>query len=466
MLRAAAPTRKLDEGGCMSSRRQADRYGNKFLDHWFVEAQAKSALPELKALGQILECNAEDWGKEEFASNCLKTALGLSRQAEQVWPGLYQLAALIRERGYFTQDIESWELKKTLHGKETFEEWFTAYIHPSFEAFTRMEDQFKLAEQTNAPLPRTIDLNGLGGNKARNVIAETEGAKAALDYHRENGNSHGGDRKSDNFKVDNINLEKPTKPSGDERLRVLGELEKAADKDPRIDEILAQHDRKEISLHRAAQLAGLRNRKLSVNITEELDDQLREFASGNEMTMREVVEASLRRYFRQSKQIVLEDQPQEPILQVVPTTNGFNVLEDMAATVEPFQNQAAAPEPEPTPEPEPEPVPEVDTSELNEKPLKPKKRRSKCPEGYVGTTEAANALDYHRVSLHGKLQTAKDAGELQCVVYGKNDGLVKATAIVGEHGQPSWWKVERTTPAADPDQPRPRAQPTEADITL
>ena len=470
VLRAAAPSLYLDERSAESSTRLADDYGNRFLNHWFVEAQAETALPELRALGQILRCNAEDWGKEEFAANCVKTALGLSRQMEHVWPGLYQLAALIKERGYYTQDIESWELKKTLLGKTTFEEWFTAYIHPSFEAFTRMEAEYKLAEQTGAPLPRQIDLSP---KQQAQVVAATQGygtAAGVVDAHtapvgrppKTRDNVPGFDSDRGNSGVDTYRRI--------QKLARGGNAQAAA--------LLDQIDRKETTPHAAYIELGLRRPQITVQLEPDLHDQLKAWTETNGATTRDVVEDALEMFFRRMAD--LEEAPKQDRisnaeLDPAPSSNGFgDLLGDVQHSRIAFQGMTRPPaEPEPEPEPteqDEEPIELPPTDELEDTPprarshSRKKKPQPPAPEledgAYITQDHAALVAQRTRQTLDNHTKAAKARG----------DGTVRFDSPDPRYvciernlaAEDTRWRVFRAQTELPDDQPRRYAAPRHA----
>ena len=463
-LRPAPPTTYLDEGSCTTSALEADRYGNKFLDHWFCEDQERTSLPELKALAQLLRCNADDWGKEEFASNCLKTALGLSRQVEHVWPGLYQLAALIKERGYYKQDIESWERKKTLYGKETFEEWFCEYIHPSFEAFTRMESQFKLAEQTGAPLPRTINLDGLSTGQQVKVAQAAEGYGAAAAVLEETTAPVGRPAET----TDNIrNSDNSYGTSGADTYRRIQKL--AREGNQQAAGLLDQIDRGETNPHAAYISLGLRRPQITVQLEPDLHDQLKAYTERTGDKTREVVADALELFFRRMS--ALEDQTPEPSPAVVPAAIALDLLGDVASTPVPFQGQQKALSFEGQPD--------LRAEELKEIPLgkeathsRTKKPRPPAPDyvdlQLVSTTEAVLIVDLSKQSIHSKRQKSTLNGVPEVWIDSPDPRFkgVKLDLRTSGDGRDFRWRVHLAdAPAKTPDldQPRGLARPTEFD---
>lgn len=331
VLRPAAsdPRIPLGEAEGRLNLRYVEEKSQRKVDHWFTQHQDECS--ELMPLQQLMRCNVEEWGEDRFASSCLREVVAASRQLEMTWPLLYKVAALVKEQGYFTRSIGYGAGQTQLAGCDSFEAWFRRYVHPNFGVFTRMEEEFKLAATTNAPLP-ALNLADLEPKEKEKVVSVTQGYGAAVEVQP----SPGQGARTDLQHPDNIRKSGDSYgTSGVDTYRRIQKLARGGNAQAAA--LLDQIDRKETTPHAAYIALGLRRPQITVQLEPELHDQLKAWTEATGDTTRDVVESALEIFFRRMANLNVEAQEvPEPEPEPEPS---------------PAIDPPSATEPEPRPEP-------------------------------------------------------------------------------------------------------------------
>lgn len=275
---------------------------NPFHSHF-----SDSALKRLKAL---MANDALEWANNQAVAdalllNAVKAAEGLDRH----WSYIYELAALVRDSELFRTSAEGSGFASS--PAETFDAWWETNMQAPFAKFKEFEQTYHLAARFGISVEgKTEDQAKDEIKTARAGVVATSNWAGGEALREERGLGHGGDRRSESFKVDTINLEKQT---GTNALRLYREVKQAAAAgDALAQELLEKLDRKEIKPAAAARQLGLRRPQITVPLRPDLDARLRKVVEAEETTIREVTEMALERFLDWLEQAE-EAEGEEPV---------------------------------------------------------------------------------------------------------------------------------------------------------
>lgn len=278
--------------------------------------------PTLKQLEALVENGVSEWGdKQALADATLLRLVKAAKGLDNFWLLIYKTAAIVRDNELYrlasastpSQGRVDWATKPC----DSFEDWWVEHMKAPFERFKTFERAAQLAALHGIAIQEGQSaedfLKGLRPKQKVQVAQVTGTINQAAAVQEGLTAPHGGDRRSDNFKSDNIRLDPLSKEGGTGGVQTYRKIQKLArEGNEQAAALLDQIDRGETTPHAAYVVLGLRRPQITVQLEPGLHDQLKAWTEATGDTTRDVVESALEMFFRRMASLVEEQSETEP----------------------------------------------------------------------------------------------------------------------------------------------------------